>query len=81
MSMSKVTYDAIQVTFYIYVKCQMSNAYVDPWDMVTNFCFHMYAQKSLFIVIGENANVLSFQVFNFQVFKNIQTFFSSNSKV
>ena len=32
--------------------CQVSNAYVDPWDMLNNFCFHAYAQKSLFI--GEN---------------------------
>ena len=27
----------------------------DPWDMLNNFCFHVYAQKSLFI--GENDNV------------------------
>ena len=26
----------------------MSYAYVDPWDMLNNFCFHIYAQKSLF---------------------------------
>ena len=26
----------------------------DPWDMQNNFCFHVYAQKSLFI--GENDN-------------------------
>ena len=32
---SKVTYD----------KCQMSTAYVDPWDMLNNFGFHVYAQK------------------------------------
>ena len=25
---------------------------VDPWDMVNNFCFHVYAQK----FIGENDN-------------------------
>ena len=34
--------------------CHMSNAYVDRWDMLNNFCFHLYAQKSLFI--GENCN-------------------------
>jgi len=28
---------------------------IDPWDMLNNFCFHVYAQKSLFI--GENDNV------------------------
>ena len=27
------------------VKCQLSTAYVDPWDMLNNFCFHVYAQK------------------------------------
>ena len=26
---------------------------VDPQDMLTNFCFHVYAQKSVFI--SENA--------------------------
>ena len=35
-------------------KCQMSNACVDPWDMLNNFCFHDYAQMSLFM--GENVN-------------------------
>ena len=30
------------------IKCQMSNAYVDPWDMPNNFCFHVYAQNSCF---------------------------------
>ena len=40
---------------------QMSNAYVDPWDMLNNFCFHVYAQKSVFIMfIGENGNVFFF---------------------
>ena len=29
-------------------------AQVDPRDMLNNFCFHVYAQKSLFI--GENDN-------------------------
>ena len=28
--------------------------YVDRWDMLNNFCFHVYAQKSLFI--AENCN-------------------------
>ena len=30
-------------------------AEVDPRDMLNNFCFHVYAQKSQFI--DENANV------------------------
>ena len=25
--------------------CQISNGYVDPWDMLNNFCFNVYAQK------------------------------------
>ena len=29
-------------------------ALVDPRDMLNKFCFHLYAQKSLFI--GENCN-------------------------
>ena len=37
-----------------HVTCHMSNAYVDPWEMLNNFCFHVYAQKSL--VVGENGN-------------------------
>ena len=27
----------------------------DPWDMLNNFCFHVYAQKSLFEVENVNA--------------------------
>ena len=23
------------------------NYYIDPWDTLNNFCFHVYAQKSL----------------------------------
>ena len=26
----------------------------DPWDMLNNFCFHVYPQKSL--IIDENGN-------------------------
>ena len=32
----------------------MSNAYFDPWYMLNNFCFHVYAQKSLYIANKEN---------------------------
>ena len=42
-----------------HVTCLMSNAYVDPWDMLNNFCFHVYAQMSLFM--GENDNVFFLQ--------------------
>ena len=31
--------------------CHMSSAYVDHWDMLNNFCFHVYAQKSLFMIV------------------------------
>ena len=34
---------------------KLANLQIDPWDMLNNFCFHVYAQKSLFI--GENDNV------------------------
>ena len=37
-----------------HVACHMSNVYVDPWDMLNNFCFHVYAQMSL--SVGENDN-------------------------
>ena len=39
-----------------HVTCHISyvTAYVDPWDMLNNFCFHVYAQMSLFM--GENVN-------------------------
>ena len=26
---------------YDAVTCDMSNAFVDPWDMLNNFCFHV----------------------------------------
>ena len=32
----------------------LQNWQIDPWDMLNNFCFHVYAQKSLFI--AENCN-------------------------
>ena len=28
-----------------HVKCQVSNAYIDPWDILNNFCFHVYAKN------------------------------------
>ena len=32
----------------------LQNLQIDPLDMLNNFCFHVYAQKSLFL--GENVN-------------------------
>ena len=31
------------------------SAYVDPWDMLKNFCFHVYAQILLFMTENDNA--------------------------
>ena len=33
----------------------LQNLQIDPWDMLNNFCFHVYAQKSL--IINEIGNV------------------------
>ena len=37
-------------------------AQVDPRDMLNNFCFHVYAQKSLFI--AENCNGIFWDILN-----------------
>ena len=34
-----------------HVTCLMSNAYVDPWDMLNNFCFHVHAQKWVLLIM------------------------------
>ena len=41
-----------KVSICNYVTCHMSNAYVDPWDMLNNFCFHVYAQKWVFVIMS-----------------------------
>ena len=45
------------------VKCPLSNAYkhinVDPWVMLNNFCFHVYAQMSLFMGVNDNGYFLT----------------------
>ena len=47
-----------QVPFcHLAVICQMLN--VDPREMLNNFCFHVYAQKSLFIAENVNAFFLT----------------------
>ena len=38
----------------------MSNAYVDPWDMLNNFCFHAYAQKWVFVIMSHVACHMSY---------------------
>ena len=48
-----------KVSICNYVKCHMSYIKclnVDPWDMLNNFCFHVYAQKSQFL--GENGPII-----------------------
>ena len=35
-------------------------ALVDPRDMLNNFCFHVYAQKSMFM--GENGNAFFYLI-------------------
>ena len=32
-----------------------TTSHVDPWDILNNFCFHVYAKKSLFI--GDNDKI------------------------
>ena len=39
-----------------HVACHMSNAYVDPWDMLNNYCFHVSAQMLMFM--GEMTMVI-----------------------
>ena len=51
------------------VTCLMSNAYVDPWDMLNNFCFHVYAQMSLFM--GENDNAFFDMIFDMTLSCNV----------
>ena len=38
----------------VYKLANLQNLQIDPWDMLNKFCFHVYAQKSLFI--AENCN-------------------------
>ena len=33
-----------------HVTCDMSNAYVDPWDRLNNFCFHVHGQNPTFFL-------------------------------
>ena len=48
-----VTCHISHVTCHIaHVTCHMSNAYVDSWDMLNNFCFDVYAQKWVFVTMS-----------------------------
>ena len=44
---------------------------VDPWDMLNNFCFHHYAQKSVFM--SENCNGLFYISFHLCFFLDHST--------
>ena len=48
-----VTCHILHVTCHIaHVTCHMSNAYVDSWDMLNNFCFEVFAQKWVFVIMS-----------------------------
>ena len=65
--MSHVTFRLLHVTCHMshvtcclsHVACLMSNAYVDPWAMLNNFRFHVYAQMLLFMDVNVNAFFLT----------------------
>ena len=40
------------------VKFQMSNDYVDPCDMMNNFCFYVYAQNEL-VIANKSSDTLT----------------------
>ena len=45
----------------------MSNAYVDPWNMPNNFCFHVYAQTLNSKLTGEGDTVKkNIDIFNYK---------------
>ena len=51
-----VTCHISHVTCHIvHVTCHMSNAYVDSWYMLNNFCFDVYAQKWVFVIMSHVA--------------------------
>ena len=56
-SMILPVYDYIQKKC-LKVRPKLGNRNSNVWHMINNVCFHVYAQKSLFI--GENDNVVVF---------------------
>ena len=56
-SMILPVYDFIQKKC-LKVRPKLGNGNSNVWHMINNVCFHVYAQKSLFI--GENGNVVVF---------------------
>ena len=39
----------------VHVTCHISNAYVDSWYMLNNFCFDVFAQKWVFVIMSHVA--------------------------
>ena len=56
LSHSTSTIGSFDIYLVITFNKNFENFENDPWDMLNNFCFHVYAQKSLFIV----ENVIGF---------------------
>ena len=50
--MSFVIMPHVTLSHIEHVTCHMSNAYVDLWDMLNNFCFHVSAQKWVFVIMS-----------------------------
>ena len=93
--MSHVTCDMSHVTCdmsnaYVNVTCDMSNAYVNPWDMVNNFCFDVYAQKGVFVIMSHVTCLMSnvyvdpwdmLNKFCFYVYAQMSLFMGENDNV
>ena len=47
----KNSHDSLSCCHVMLSYCHMSSDYVDHWDMLNNFCFHVYAQKLLFMIV------------------------------
>ena len=52
MSLFMIVYHSVMSCCHAVMSCcHMSSAYVDHLDMLNNFCFHVYAQKPLFMIV------------------------------
>ena len=52
----------------------MSNAYVDPWDMLNNFCFHVYAHEYYKLWEGQPPRTFCSWIMPLLNFEQIQFF-------
>ena len=68
----------------------MSNAYANPWDMVNNFCFDVYAQKGVFVIMSHVTCLMSnvyvdpwdmLNKFCFYVYAQMSLFMGENDNV